>query len=277
VAAVDDGVWYPVLDPERPLAPPFAYRTLIHPDAQRSFAEVFLVALPARQVSLHLVAGTREPETTNPEAARLVARGLIPERDEPELLGAFNGGFKTRHGQHGMFVDGVLLVPLRPGLCTISGGGAEALRIATWLRGDALETGRWYRQTPPCMLEQGVLHPGLANPDSRKWGATLEGETVIRRSAIALDRSGDILYVAVSNATTARALATGMQSAGAWTVAQLDVNWSYPRFLIFPRDVRGVRHAATLFSGFLFEEEELLRQPSPRDFFYVTRRAAAPQ
>jgi hypothetical protein len=173
-----------------------------------------------------------------------------------------------------MFVGGVELVPLRAGLCTIAGSESGALQIASWRRSDVLEPGAWYRQTPPCMLERGVLHPGLANPESRKWGATLEGETVIRRSALALDRSGEIAYVGVSNATTARALALGMQSAGAWTVAQLDVNWSYPRFLLFPRDGSGVRHAQTLFKGFLFQPEEMLREPSPRDFFYVTRRGS---
>lgn len=276
VAAVDDGRWYPVADPERPHAPPFAYRTLIHPDPQRSFAELFLVALPVPQISLHVVAGTAEPETSNPLAEGLAHRGLIDPADESQLLAAFNGGFKARHGRHGMLVDDVLLVPMRIGMCTISGGASAALRIASWQQDEVAQAGAWYRQTPPCMIEQGVLHPGLANPESRKWGSTLEGETVIRRSALGLDGSGNVLYMGVSNATTARALALGMQSAGAWTVAQLDVNWSYPRFLIFPRDASGTRHAAALFSGFLFEPEEMLRQPSPRDFFYVTRRAPAP-
>jgi hypothetical protein len=123
------------------------------------------------------------------------------------------------------------------------------------------------------MVEQGQLHPGLANPETRKWGATLEGETVIRRSAIALNRAGDQLFVAVSNATTAPALALGMQRAGGWTIAQLDVNWSFPRFLVFPRNQAGEREAAPLFRGFLFERDEMLRRPAPRDFFYVVRRS----
>jgi hypothetical protein len=50
------------------------------------------------------------------------------------------------------------------------------------------------------------------------------------------------------------------------------VNWSYPRILTFPRDGAGVRHAATVFTGFLFNRDEMLRRPSQRDFFYVVRR-----
>ena len=273
VAAFDDGVWYPVRDPVNRSAPPFAYRTLIHPDPERSFAELFVVAMPVRQIALHLVPGTLEPETSNPGAERLERSGLIDAADEALLLAAFNGGFKSVHGHHGVSVGGVELAPLQPGLCTISGSESGALRIASWRRSDVAEASAWYRQSASCMLENGVLHPGLVNPESRKWGTALEGDTVIRRSAIGLDRSGEILYVGVSNSTTARALALGMQSAGAWNVAQLDINWSYPRFLIFPRAAAGTRYATTLFSGFLFERDEMLRAPSPRDFFYVTRRA----
>jgi hypothetical protein len=273
VAASDDGVWYPVRDPVQRSAPPFAYRTLIHPDPDRSFAELFVVAMPVRQIALHLVPGTLEPETKNPEAARLQRSGLIDAADDALLLAAFNGGFKSVHGHHGVSVGGIELAPLQAGLCTISGSEAGTLRIASWRRSDLADDKTWYRQSAACMLENGVLHPGLVNPESRKWGTALEGDTVIRRSAIGLDRSGEVLYVAVSNSTTARALALGMQSAGAWNVAQLDINWSYPRFLIFPRASAGARYATTLFSGFLFERDEMLRAPSPRDFFYVTRRA----
>lgn len=272
VAAAHDGQWFPISGPERPAAPALMYRTLIHPDPARSFAELFVVVMPLSQVALRLVAGTAEPESENPDVARLEPRGLIAAADEPQLLAAFNGGFRARHGRHGMLTDGVVLVPLRAELCTISAGGDVPLRIGTWHAHAAVEPRVWYRQTPPCMLEDGVLHPGLANPESRKWGSTLEGETVIRRSALALDREQRLVYVGVSNYTTARALALGMQSVGGWAVAQLDVNWSYPKILVFPRDGAGVRHAASVFSGFMFNRDEMLRRPSERDFFYVVRR-----
>jgi hypothetical protein len=218
------------------------------------------------------VAGTEEPESDNPDVSLLEPRGLIATADEPALLAAFNGGFRTRHGHYGMITSGVTLVPMREGMCTIAGDASGHLAIGSWKRGSALDSGTWYRQTPPCMVERGTLHPGLADPASRKWGATLEGETVIRRSALGVDRSGKQMFIGISNSTTARALGLGMQRAGAETVAQLDVNWSYPKILIFPRDAAGTRHAVSLFEGFLFEPDEMLRKPSPRDFFYIVRR-----
>jgi hypothetical protein len=158
-------------------------------------------------------------------------------------------------------------------MCTVAGYEDGSLQIGTYSRLSALpQKPMWYRQSPRCMVEQGALHPGLRDPNARGWGATLEGETVINRSAIALSEDGQTLFVAVTNFTTARALALGMRAAGGYNVAQLDVNRSFPKFLLFPRDESGVRRPASLFKGFLFDREEMLDEPNPRDFFYVVRR-----
>jgi hypothetical protein len=123
------------------------------------------------------------------------------------------------------------------------------------------------------MVEDDKLHPGLADPDTRMWGATLDGETVIRRSAVGLSRDRQTLFVGISNHTTARAIADGMRHAGATTVGQLDVNWSYPKFLLYePKEPGGPRKAVALAPGFEFDEDEYIRKRSLRDFFYLVRR-----
>jgi hypothetical protein len=273
VAARGDGVWVPVADPEHPGAAPVMYETLLHPDPERRWSELFIVAMPTSAVRINSVPGTAEPSTDNPAADQLPHRGLIPSTDQDQLLAAFNGGFRAEHGHHGMFVDGVTLLPPRQELCTVAGYGDGTLRIGTYSKLTLAAPGPlWYRQTARCMLEDGALHPGLRDATARGWGSTLEGETVIRRSSIALNQDGSVLYVAVTNYTTARALALGMRAAGGWNVAQLDVNFSFPKFLLFPRDRAGVRHAASLFKGFLFGADEMLEEPAARDFFYVVRR-----
>jgi hypothetical protein len=95
---------------------------------------------------------------------------------------------------------------------------------------------------------------------------------VIRRSAIDLSSDQSRLYVGISNDTTARALALGMHHAGAADVAQLDVNWSFPKILVFPRGSSGQLEPRSLFKGFLAKKGEYIQQPSPRDFFYLIRR-----
>jgi len=274
VAAPGDGVWVPVPDPERPEAPVLMYKTLIHPDPERRYAELFIVAMPSELIRLTSVPGTEEPASENPATAQIPNRGFIPREQRGDLLAAFNGGFRAEHGHHGMMVNGVTIVPPRADMCSVFGYEDGSLQIGTYSRLAAQEEKPvWYRQTPRCMVERGALHPGLRDPNARGWGATLEGETVIRRSAIALSQDGETLFVAVTNFTTARALALGMRSAGGHDVAQLDVNRSFPKFLLFPRDESGTRHAASLFTGFLYQPDEMVEDPNPRDFFFVTRRA----
>jgi hypothetical protein len=133
----------------------------------------------------------------------------------------------------------------------------------------------FFRQTPSCIVENGVLNPGLANEASISWGAALGGGTVVRRSAVGLNADRSVLYMGVGNATTARAIALGMQHAGATDVAQLDINWSYPHFIMFKAPKNGNRQGFTLFDGFAYEENEYLSRSSTRDFFYVVRRDAS--
>jgi hypothetical protein len=273
VAADSDGVWMAVPDPEHPEQPPLMYATLIHPDRERRYAELFVVAMPRSLIQLHPVPGTEEPASDNPKLASLPSRGLIPARERDGLLAAFNGGFRAEHGQHGMMVGGVTVLPPRADMCTVAGYADGTIQIGTHSRVAALASEpSWYRQSPRCMVEDGALNPRLRDASAKGWGATLDGDTIIRRSAIALSRDGAVLYVGVTNYTSARSLALGMQAVGGWNVAQLDVNKSFPKFLLFPRDARGARHAASLFEGFMYQPHEMLDEPALRDFFYVTRR-----
>ena len=66
VASEADGIWVAVPDPGRVGASTRVYKTMVHPDARRSFAGLAVVAIDLRAYELHLVAGTREPRV--PEA-----------------------------------------------------------------------------------------------------------------------------------------------------------------------------------------------------------------
>ncbi|HET9933002.1 MAG TPA: hypothetical protein VFQ35_20005, partial [Polyangiaceae bacterium] len=113
-SAQGDGVWVPIVDPRRPDEAPYMYKTLLHPDATRSWAEVFVVAIDVPRVDLFVVAGSQEPKTDDPKTASYVRVAKVPEAQHEELLAAFNGGFMTEHGGYGMKVDGVVLVQPKP-------------------------------------------------------------------------------------------------------------------------------------------------------------------
>jgi hypothetical protein len=277
VAAPGDGVWVPVALPEPSSGPPLLYKTLLHPDARRPWAELFVVAIDLRRADLFVVAGTDEPRAEVPEARSHPRSGLVPEQHRAAVLAAFNGGFKAEHGHYGMMVDGVTFIKPRDIACTVAAHGDGSLRIGTWT---ALAGGQggmtWWRQAPPCLVEGGKLHPALTD-ENTNWGAALGGGTVVRRSALGLDAGRVILYMGVSNATTARAIAVGMQHAGAVDVAELDINWSYPRFVLFRPTGSGEREGFGLFAGFSCNRDEYVRQASPRDFFYLVRREPGPR
>jgi len=278
VAAKGDGIWVPVADFAEGAEPVVLYKTLIHPDPERSFAEIFIVAADLRRTRLHAVAGTIEPEASTDEGQRYVRTGLIPEAHRDALVAAFNGGFKTEHGRYGMKVDNVMLLPPRDKACAVAGFADGHLALGTWASvAPRAEELTWWRQAPACMVESGALHAGLASATASSWGTALGGGTVVRRSAIGLDASGGVLYVGVSNGTNARAMARGMQHVGASTVAQLDINWSYPHIVTFRASTTGAPQGDLLFEGFTYEDKTYLERRSRRDFFYLTRETTTPK
>jgi hypothetical protein len=275
IAAKGDGVWVPVVDPARPGAPVAVKKTLVHPDAKRPWAELFVIAVDLRAIELHLVAGTAEPKATTREGRGYQRTGVIPAKHHDALFIAFNGGFKMTHGRWGMRIDDVTLLPPRRHGCAVLKLAEAELQIHPYMGTDEdeklLSKAEWWRQTPPCMFHEGKRHGGLWDPDSKNWGAALGGDTVIRRSAIGLDDARKILFMGVSNHTAAQVMANGMHHVGASDVAQLDVNWSFPKIVIFRRS-GGTPVGEPLFQGFKVEEGEYISEASPRDFFYLTRR-----
>ena len=103
-----------------PQLEPHMYKTLLHPDKNRSWAELFVVALDIARIDLHLVPGRREPVATEKEAQQMERPGRIPDEHHALVLAAFNGGFKTEHGEYGMFVDGITIVKPKHKVCAVA-------------------------------------------------------------------------------------------------------------------------------------------------------------
>ncbi len=271
VATEVDGKWIPMADASGQA--PAMWKTLVHPDAKRSFAAVAIVAIERKLIDLHLVAGKVEPSSAAVPMDRRPA--LVPESDQAEPVAAFNGGCKAQHGHWGMMLDGETYVAARDVGCTIALMKDGSLRIGTWK--DALQPAegdmRWYRQTPPCLVENGEIHKALESEYAKGWGAAVGGETVIRRSALGLDATGRYLYFGLGDALTAQSLARAMKAAGSVSAAQLDVNYAYPRFLVYERPNGGTPKAkSAIIPDIKFRLAEYVGEPALRDFFYLTRK-----
>jgi hypothetical protein len=219
------------------------------------------------------VAGTLEPESASVPAER--RPGLVPQAHQPDLIAVFNGGFMAKHGRYGMMIDGDVFLPARDELCSVALLRDRSIRIQTWkdLRASEREITA-LRQTPPCIIENGVPHPELETERRpRPWGGAENGDTEVRRSALGLDASGTVLFYGLGEWVTVKALADAMRAVGAVNAAQLDINWSYTRFLFFGRPSPGepLEVTSTLIPKIKHTRQGYVSNPSERDFFYLRR------
>lgn len=276
VASPSDGVWVGVPDPQDDSAPVGMYKTMVHPDKRRSFGVLAVIGIDVSAFDLHLVAGVSEPASNRvPMQDR---PGIIPKEHTDRLFAAFNGGFKATHGAYGMYLDGVEYLAPRGIACTFIKFQDGSHSIGTWSEiGEQQGKMLYYRQTPPCLVEDGKIHSLLHYHEFAKgWGATISGDTVIRRSAIGLDASRKVLFYGLGDAMTAQAIARGMKVAGSHWVAELDVNYSYPRFLFYETPPEGGAPVATsaIIPELKYLKDTYVTRPSPRDFFYLTRKTS---
>jgi len=272
VATPADGVWLELAEGRRGEDPPVLAKSIVHPDKKRPFAAVAVVAMDLTRINVNLVAGTTEPLSDKVSLAE--RPGVVPAAEHANLIAVFNGGFKALHGQYSMMLGGKIFLPPRDIACTVGLYRDGSIRIRTWPNVSSTQSDMVaYRQTPPCLVEQDVLNNKLTE-STKNWGATVSGETVIRRSAIGIDASGKTLFYALGEAVTAQSLATAMKAVGARDAAQLDVNYAYPRFLFFDHPPAAERRAVmSLVPHVDYRSLDYVKEPSPRDFFYITRRS----
>ena len=181
----------------------------------------------------------------------------------------------AKHGRYGMMIDGDVFLPPRDELCSVALLRDRSIRIQMWkdLRSSERDIVA-LRQTPPCIIEGGVLHPELeTDRRPRPWGGAENGDMEVRRSALGLDASGTVLFYGLGEWVTVKALADAMRAAGAVHAAQLDINWSYTRFVFFgrPSPSEPLEVTATLIPKIKHTRQGYVSNPSERDFFYLRR------
>ena len=273
VAAEGDGAWVPVKDG----GPPLMYKSLVHPDPKRTFAAVAVVAVDLKRVDLHVVAGTQEPASDKVPAEH--RPGIIPKDAFGDLVAAFNGGFKAIHGHYGMMIEGETFIVPRDIGCTVALYKDGGVRIRTWtevketvaldarLPADAALSGRAGQGAQ--RARERRVQPQLGRDGERRDRDPEERDRDLPEPAGALLRPGE--------AVTAQALARAMRAVGAEDAAQLDVNYSYPRFLFFDKAEGSAppKVGSALIPGIKYTRTEYVGGPEVRDFFYLTSKRPA--
>lgn len=277
-AADGDGRWAPFGRREtRDRAatdPPVLVRTVVHPHPASRFMTVTIVAMDLERIHLHLAPGTSDVEWAKVRPSR--APGLVPPEHRSGVLAVMNGGFQPKHGRWGLVASGVTIAPPRDQGCTIAVFRDGSVEIGAWeslaVRAPEMES---LRQTPPCLVSGGAVHPLLLAGKDKAWAGHVKDLTTRRRSAIGLHAGGRALLYALGEEAEPRVLAEGLRAAGAVVAAELDINWYWTRFLLIGDTDAGPRVTTPLVPKMEHGESEYIERASSRDFFYLTLRDPA--
>ena len=182
-----------------------------------------VIRFRAHQVRFDLHTGWDDPPSV-PSQLPANAQPAVGPTEVPQLLAAFNGGFKSTAGGGGVEIDGHVLTPLLAGKTSLVLTQSGTASIGVWGAPGFPPSGvqPWsVRQNLPPLVAGGAPSPQAGAWGD--WGATLGGGAYVARSALGEDGSGDLLYAA-SMSTVPADLAQALVSTGAVIAMELDIN-----------------------------------------------------
>jgi hypothetical protein len=240
---------------------------------------VLLVAMDMRQLDLDMEAGTEDPKplTGGHGPGRLPRDPRVYQR----VVGAFNGAFKTEHGNYGMMVHKRVLLPPQPGAASVVVLADARVGLGTWgnttnvsgIRGVADEDILSFRQNLDPLIDQGQV-----NPTKRAlWGYTLPGSgTQTERSGLCVTDAGHLVY-AWGDDVSATMLGKAMNMAGCAYGLHLDMNPHHTGFLFTTiDDVKAHKFHSEVLSPSMEISPDRYIDYAAKDFFYVALHDATP-
>jgi hypothetical protein len=253
--------------------------TFVRPDPERPYSRVLLVAMDTRQLDLDMEAGTEDPEPlTGPHGSGRIPRDPAIYR---RVAAAFNGAFKTEHGQYGMMVHRRVLLPPAPRSATVLVLNDGRIGFGTWggehrtlgvdgVGDDAIVS---YRQNLDPLIDHGQVNPTGRN----LWGFTLPGKGAqTERSAVCVTTNGQLLY-AWGDDVSATTLAKALKMGGCEYAMHLDMNPYHTGFLFVAIDELRIGHyKSQLLTNAMSIQPDRYIWYSPKDFFYVSVRDPRP-
>jgi hypothetical protein len=157
----------------------------------------------------------------------------VPARLRGRLLATFNSGFKLADSGGGFAEGGHTYVPLKAGIATIVRYRSGHVDVKGWNGGPTAGPNIVFaRQNLPLIVNHGRPNPNLA--DGPEWGATLGNAVRVWRSAVGVDRHGNLIYGAADNQTVG-SLAAILIRAGAVRAMELDINSYWVSFITYRR------------------------------------------
>lgn len=277
-----EGVWVqPKLPWQKHIdgAPPAFVRTFVRPDSERPYSEVILVAMDMRQLDLQMEAGSEDPKplTGNHGPGRIPRDPAISSR----VVAAFNGAFKTEHGNYGMMVHGRVLLPPQPGAATVITLKDGRSEFGTWGTGQNVGGITGVRDADIDSFRQNLdplIDNGEINPTKRSlWGYTLPGNGMqTERSGICVTGPGSVIYAWGEDAS-ATTLAKAMKMAGCIYGMHLDMNPKHTGFIFSSiDDLKAKKYRSETLTPLMEISTDRYLEYAPKDFFYMLLRDPVP-
>jgi hypothetical protein len=172
-----------------------------------------------------LVPGTRDPE------GDWRWHGSIPDDQRPNLLAAFNSGYRLRDAHGGIYVDGKVGRLLKGGAASLVIDENGDVDILAWEAGRELTPGLTAVRQNLRLLVRGSKVRVSASKKCVKG---------VDRSGLGVTADGALIYV-MGHRLTQRLLAQALQHAGAVRAMHLDAHAQWQSFNVFQPTQKGGR------------------------------------
>jgi hypothetical protein len=247
-------------------------RTFVRPDPDRPYTRVILVAMDMRQLDLEMEAGTEDPKplTGGHGPGRIPRDPAVYTR----VVAAYNGAFKTEHGNYGMMVHKRVLLPPQPNAATVVVLSDQRVGFGSWA--DSAQIGRIrgvdpgdivsFRQNLDALVDQGEVNPlGRA-----LWGYTLPGQGMqTERSGLCVTKDGHLIY-AWGDDVSGTALGKAMKMGGCDYAMHLDMNPHHTGFIFAAiHDLKTKTYKSELLTPLMTVSPDRYIEYAPKDFFYM--------
>jgi hypothetical protein len=195
----------------------------------------------------------------------------IPHAARRYVVAGFNSGFYEKDNPAGFYTHGTLYHPMVYGEATLLEHTDGTLDIVRW-------TGRSRPGPDIAVARQNLgmlVSAGHVSPTAgilSDWGLTWHGAPAVWRSALGIDKNGNLIYAAGPGQSVA-SIATALIHAGAVRAMQLDINPYWPILVTFGAPGG---HLPTLVTPNPNQIPGRFLAPGEKDFFAVYLRNGGP-
>ena len=221
-----EGQWRPLGRPVHGV--PAMYATYLRPDAVHTSLVAAVAWIDPKLVKAVQYAGAVEPGGTG-WAHQLPINPLV----RPQLLAAFNSGFKMDDAQGGYYDSGRYARPMRTAAATLWITRDGTLNVGQWGRDVSLTPDVvMARQNLDLIVDGGQPVPGVQINDPARWGYTVGNAVLVWRSGLGVTANGALVYVG-GPGMSAYTLAQLLVRAGAVRGMELDINSDWVDFFTY--------------------------------------------